>query len=218
MCLFWKSDIDFWPLSTHVSVFFRIGDKQTHFAVFWVSLIYLWFFSSVLFFFFSSPNVLPLRPTALCGGYIHGSSGTILSPGFPDFYPHNLNCTWVIETSHGKGKQEDLSVDTCSSQIQFPSQSYAPAAPPPLHPSTLPPLPVAERPFGSFWICQTSCLLETGALTVWPWAAAPQDASLRTSPFKVQLRQQLDLSDAHWRTTFHSLANEKSFRFTQECK
>uniref|UniRef100_A0A5F8GTY5 CUB and Sushi multiple domains 2 n=1 Tax=Monodelphis domestica TaxID=13616 RepID=A0A5F8GTY5_MONDO len=40
---------------------------------------------------------------ALCGGFIQGSSGTILSPGFPDFYPNNLNCTWVIETSHGKG-------------------------------------------------------------------------------------------------------------------
>ncbi|XP_041439963.1 CUB and sushi domain-containing protein 2 isoform X1 [Xenopus laevis] len=40
---------------------------------------------------------------ALCGGYIQGSSGTILSPGFPDFYPNNLNCTWMIETSHGKG-------------------------------------------------------------------------------------------------------------------
>uniref|UniRef100_A0A8C3LRI7 CUB and Sushi multiple domains 2 n=1 Tax=Chrysolophus pictus TaxID=9089 RepID=A0A8C3LRI7_CHRPC len=39
----------------------------------------------------------------LCGGYIRGSSGTILSPGFPDFYPNNLNCTWTIETSHGKG-------------------------------------------------------------------------------------------------------------------
>lgn len=43
-------------------------------------------------------------PAALCGGFIQGSSGTILSPGFPDFYPNNLNCTWVIETSHGKGE------------------------------------------------------------------------------------------------------------------
>lgn len=43
-------------------------------------------------------------PVALCGGFIQGSSGTILSPGFPDFYPNNLNCTWVIETSHGKGE------------------------------------------------------------------------------------------------------------------
>jgi len=51
------------------------------------------FFNS--FFFFA----------ALCGGYIRGSSGTILSPGFPDFYPNNLNCTWTIETSHGKGEK-----------------------------------------------------------------------------------------------------------------
>lgn len=43
--------------------------------------------------------------SALCGGYIRGSSGTILSPGFPDFYPNNLNCTWTIETSHGKGEK-----------------------------------------------------------------------------------------------------------------
>ncbi|KAG9344371.1 hypothetical protein JZ751_011040, partial [Albula glossodonta] len=40
---------------------------------------------------------------ALCGGYIYGKSGTILSPGFPDFYPNSLNCTWTIEVSHGKG-------------------------------------------------------------------------------------------------------------------
>uniref|UniRef100_A0A452HNP9 Uncharacterized protein n=1 Tax=Gopherus agassizii TaxID=38772 RepID=A0A452HNP9_9SAUR len=53
------------------------------------------------------PNFQWSRPLpsceALCGGYIRSSSGTILSPGFPDFYPNNLNCTWVIETSHGKG-------------------------------------------------------------------------------------------------------------------
>ncbi|XP_008977252.4 CUB and sushi domain-containing protein 1 isoform X1 [Callithrix jacchus] len=42
---------------------------------------------------------------ALCGGYIHGKSGTVLSPGFPDFYPNSLNCTWTIEVSHGKGVQ-----------------------------------------------------------------------------------------------------------------
>lgn len=41
---------------------------------------------------------------ALCGGYIHVRSGTVLSPGFPDFYPNSLNCTWTIEVSHGKGK------------------------------------------------------------------------------------------------------------------
>ncbi|XP_070454474.1 CUB and sushi domain-containing protein 1 isoform X2 [Equus przewalskii] len=42
---------------------------------------------------------------ALCGGYIHRKSGTVLSPGFPDFYPNSLNCTWTIEVSHGKGVQ-----------------------------------------------------------------------------------------------------------------
>ncbi|XP_023131571.2 CUB and sushi domain-containing protein 1 [Amphiprion ocellaris] len=55
------------------------------------------------------PNFQWSRPLpscdALCGGYIQGNVGTILSPGFPDFYPHNLNCTWIIETSHGKGVQ-----------------------------------------------------------------------------------------------------------------
>ncbi|XP_054625925.1 CUB and sushi domain-containing protein 1-like isoform X1 [Dunckerocampus dactyliophorus] len=40
---------------------------------------------------------------ALCGGYVYGKMGTILSPGFPDFYPNSLNCTWTIEVSHGKG-------------------------------------------------------------------------------------------------------------------
>ncbi|KAM6428143.1 CUB and sushi domain-containing protein 2 isoform 2-T3 [Liasis olivaceus] len=53
------------------------------------------------------PNFQWSRPLpsceALCGGYVHGSSGTVLSPGFPDFYPNNLNCTWIIEASHGKG-------------------------------------------------------------------------------------------------------------------
>ncbi|KTG03944.1 hypothetical protein cypCar_00030354 [Cyprinus carpio] len=54
------------------------------------------------------PNFQWSRPLpscdALCGGFIQGNSGTILSPGFPDFYPHNLNCTWMIETSHGKAE------------------------------------------------------------------------------------------------------------------
>lgn len=56
-------------------------------------------FASPLSSHFSPSSMTP----ALCGGYIQGNFGTILSPGFPDFYPHNLNCTWIIETSHGKG-------------------------------------------------------------------------------------------------------------------
>lgn len=42
---------------------------------------------------------------ALCGGYAYGKTGTILSPGFPDFYPNSLNCTWTVEVSHGKGRK-----------------------------------------------------------------------------------------------------------------
>ncbi|XP_059839979.1 CUB and sushi domain-containing protein 3 [Hypanus sabinus] len=42
---------------------------------------------------------------ALCGGTIRGPTGTILSPGYPDFYPNSLNCTWTVEVSHGKGVQ-----------------------------------------------------------------------------------------------------------------
>ncbi|XP_067832359.1 CUB and sushi domain-containing protein 3 [Heptranchias perlo] len=42
---------------------------------------------------------------ALCGGDIRGPTGTILSPGYPDFYPNSLNCTWTVEVSHGKGVQ-----------------------------------------------------------------------------------------------------------------
>ncbi|EDM08947.1 rCG43134 [Rattus norvegicus] len=48
---------------------------------------------------------------ALCGGYIHGKSGTVLSPGFPDFYPNSLNCTWTIEVSHGKGKTKGVQMN-----------------------------------------------------------------------------------------------------------
>lgn len=54
------------------------------------------------------PSPRCTRLSALCGGYIQGNFGTILSPGFPDFYPHNLNCTWIIETSHGKGRRRNV--------------------------------------------------------------------------------------------------------------
>ncbi|RXM30192.1 CUB and sushi domain-containing protein 3 [Acipenser ruthenus] len=42
---------------------------------------------------------------ALCGGDVRGPGGTILSPGYPEFYPNSLNCTWAVEVSHGKGVQ-----------------------------------------------------------------------------------------------------------------
>ncbi|RXM27789.1 CUB and sushi domain-containing protein 3 [Acipenser ruthenus] len=39
---------------------------------------------------------------ALCGGDVRGPGGTLLSPGYPEFYPNSLNCTWAVEVSHGK--------------------------------------------------------------------------------------------------------------------
>lgn len=63
------------------------------------------FFQLIMGFVFFNCFFLLIIFAALCGGYIRGSSGTILSPGFPDFYPNNLNCTWTIETSHGKGEK-----------------------------------------------------------------------------------------------------------------
>lgn len=47
-------------------------------------------------------NVLFVFP-ALCGGDVRGPSGTILSPGYPEFYPNSLNCTWTVDVTHGKG-------------------------------------------------------------------------------------------------------------------
>lgn len=55
---------------------------------------------------------------ALCGGYIYGKTGTILSPGFPDFYPNSLNCTWTVEVSHGKGRKTNTQLFLqCYTQI-----------------------------------------------------------------------------------------------------
>ena len=51
------------------------------------------------------PRVSLVLSAALCGGYVYGKTGTILSPGFPDFYPNSLNCTWTVEVSHGKGRR-----------------------------------------------------------------------------------------------------------------
>uniref|UniRef100_A0A8C4QZN6 CUB domain-containing protein n=1 Tax=Eptatretus burgeri TaxID=7764 RepID=A0A8C4QZN6_EPTBU len=38
-----------------------------------------------------------------CGGFLLASSGSILSPGYPDFYPNSLNCTWTVVVAKGKG-------------------------------------------------------------------------------------------------------------------
>nr|XP_032817255.1 CUB and sushi domain-containing protein 3-like isoform X3 [Petromyzon marinus] len=86
---------------------------------------------------------------ALCGGYIKASTGTILSPRFPNFYPNSLNCTWTVEVSHGKGvkftfhtlhleSQHDYLLVTESGSFASPLARITGAAlPPPLSAGTL---------------------------------------------------------------------------------
>lgn len=39
--------------------------------------------------------------SAVCGESLTGSEGTITSPGFPDVYPHGINCIWTINVQPG---------------------------------------------------------------------------------------------------------------------
>ncbi|XP_019631251.1 PREDICTED: LOW QUALITY PROTEIN: uncharacterized protein LOC109475159 [Branchiostoma belcheri] len=36
-----------------------------------------------------------------CGGILHGNSGTLMSPNYPQNYPHNLECEWTINVDPG---------------------------------------------------------------------------------------------------------------------
>ena len=43
--------------------------------------------------------------SAVCGGTIsqtESMSGTITSPGYPDNYRHNVNCTWTFQPNDSK--------------------------------------------------------------------------------------------------------------------
>uniref|UniRef100_A0A8C4WM24 CUB and Sushi multiple domains 3 n=1 Tax=Gopherus evgoodei TaxID=1825980 RepID=A0A8C4WM24_9SAUR len=45
------------------------------------------------------------HPLPNCDGKNELTSGTILSPGYPELYPNSLNCTWTVDVTHGKGKK-----------------------------------------------------------------------------------------------------------------
>ncbi|XP_078582053.1 cubilin-like isoform X2 [Branchiostoma floridae x Branchiostoma japonicum] len=36
-----------------------------------------------------------------CGGILHGNTGTLMSPNYPQNYPHNLECEWTINVDPG---------------------------------------------------------------------------------------------------------------------
>uniref|UniRef100_A0A8C9G846 CUB domain-containing protein n=1 Tax=Pavo cristatus TaxID=9049 RepID=A0A8C9G846_PAVCR len=48
-----------------------------------------------------SANYISLDASKVCGESLTGSEGTITSPGFPDVYPHGINCTWTINIQPG---------------------------------------------------------------------------------------------------------------------
>ena len=37
----------------------------------------------------------------VCGGQLYAVTGSLTSPGYPDHYPHDRDCTWVIHAAPG---------------------------------------------------------------------------------------------------------------------
>lgn len=62
-----------------------------------------------------SSKPLPLPPCAACGGFIelnHGDPpGYITSPNFPQNYPQNIDCVWVVTVPNGEAVQIDFEDD-----------------------------------------------------------------------------------------------------------
>ncbi|CAG0904641.1 unnamed protein product, partial [Darwinula stevensoni] len=56
---------------------------------------------------FSAAYII-LNDTAECGGTYYTQLGVIATPNYPDGYPHNLDCTWII--SAPSGRQINLNV------------------------------------------------------------------------------------------------------------
>jgi hypothetical protein len=44
----------------------------------------------------------PCFCVAVCGGTYYTSKGTLQSPNYPDFYPNNKDCTWIISVPTGQ--------------------------------------------------------------------------------------------------------------------
>ncbi|XP_078342844.1 uncharacterized protein LOC144628599 [Oculina patagonica] len=40
-------------------------------------------------------------PTPVCGGQLHGPNGSFSTPGFPQYYPNNVNCVWRVNLARG---------------------------------------------------------------------------------------------------------------------
>ena len=68
-----------------------IAIVDSKFVGFWCGLSTLHFFSNFLLIFIS-----------VCGGHLSGDSGSFTSPEYPDKYPSDKKCVWIISVSRGK--------------------------------------------------------------------------------------------------------------------
>jgi len=70
------------------------------------------------FFYISSVKKVQIS-YLVCGGYLRNRQGTLTSPGYPQNYPENIDCSWVIESRPGRTLQfEFLSLDIQSEDDQ----------------------------------------------------------------------------------------------------
>lgn len=51
--------------------------------------------------FFKKQSSLPLVFHQDCTNRLTAFSGAIESPNYPQPYPHNISCTWIIDTTEG---------------------------------------------------------------------------------------------------------------------
>ena len=70
----------------------------SYFHVFIFSYFHVFIFSCFHIFIFSCFRVFVFSE---CNNLLTSFSGVIESPNFPNAYPHNRNCTWVIQTTLG---------------------------------------------------------------------------------------------------------------------
>lgn len=66
--------------------------------------------------FHKAHNII-LRPSLVCGGRFLSATGTIKSPNYPNNYPPEKDCTWIIQVE--VGKQIELVVKTFELEFRY---------------------------------------------------------------------------------------------------
>ncbi|XP_038663297.1 low choriolytic enzyme-like isoform X2 [Scyliorhinus canicula] len=57
-----------------------------------------------------------------CGGLFRTKEGTFTSPNFPDLYPNNVNCKWIIKTSD---REEHVFLQFTTFEVQYFTNCYS---------------------------------------------------------------------------------------------